>query len=100
MLQKEADGKVRHKMHKVQLLFHSTSNETDFPLFNLRTAQYMKYISKKRKWFRVPTLSLGLRVPARFSKSLSASHFLVPSQSSPAGSCGNVGGNGPEMTYP
>lgn len=69
LLLKEADGKVKQKMHEVQLLFHSTCNETDFSLFSLRTTQYMKYISKERKWFRVWTLSLGLRAPAWFSKS-------------------------------
>jgi hypothetical protein len=69
LLLKGTDGKVKQKTHEVQLLFHSTGNEKDFSLFSLRTTQYMKYISKKRKWFRVWTLSLGLRAPAWFSKS-------------------------------
>lgn len=48
-LLKEVDRKVKQKKYKGQVFSHSTSNEADFSVFNLRTAQYMKYISQKRE---------------------------------------------------
>lgn len=66
-LLKEVDRKVKQKRYKGQVFSHSTSNETDFSVFNLRTAQYMKYISQKREREMVSCLdshSLGLRAPA------------------------------------
>lgn len=59
--------KVKQKRYKVQVLSGFASDEAGFSVFNLRTTEYMKYISQQREREMVLYLDsrpLGLRAPA------------------------------------